>query len=255
MLRVNAAKNNPPELFIEENEAAEALVASGDLPEAAKKLVEIVELDPNNHRAYNTIGVIAWMRKAWKDAYGMFVKAVAIKPDYADGLINLFDAALKLHRVAEIEPLFEKALSIRPNDEEIKIIHKSILGEGDGVYQSERALRIGAYNPRIDEAQALLDDGKLHEAMAKYLTINDEEGPSAKVFSGLGIISYYQQRFSDAFSLFVESIKLDPTSYDNFLNLLDAAKACGKESDAKELFKLYVKHFPFLKDIAGEFKA
>jgi tetratricopeptide (TPR) repeat protein len=185
----------------------------------------------------------------------MFIKAAAIRPDYTDALINAFDAALKLRCVDDIEPLFEKAKSLRPRDEEIAIIHESILREGDGIYQSERALRIGRYNPRIDEAQALLDDGKLYEAMAKYLKINDEEGPSGKVFSGLGVISYYQKRYGDAFSLFVESIKLDPTSLENFLNLLDAAKACGKENDAKNIFSLYLKQFPFLREIAKEFEA
>jgi hypothetical protein len=75
------------------------------------------------------------------------------------------------------------------------------------------------------------------------------------VFSGLGVISYYQKRYGDAFSLFVESIKLDPTSLENFLNLLDAAKACGKENDAKNIFSLYLKQFPFLREIAKEFEA
>jgi Flp pilus assembly protein TadD len=64
MSKDNPDTFNPPALFAEENEAAEALVSAGNLPEAAKKLVEIVELDPDNHRAYNTIGIIAWMRKA-----------------------------------------------------------------------------------------------------------------------------------------------------------------------------------------------
>ena len=245
--------NSSPELFTEENEAAEALIASGDLPAAAKNLVEIVELDPNNARAYNAIGVIAWMRSAWKDAYSMFIKAIAIRPDYTDALINAFDAALKLHCIVEIQPLFEKAASLHPRDEEVSIMYESIVREGDGIYQSERALRIGTYNPRIDEAQQLLDDGKLHEALARYMSINDEEGPSARVFSGLGVISFYQRRYDDAYTLFLESLKLDPTSYENFFNLLDAAKACDRVDDAKKIFALYLKHFPFLKKIEHEF--
>jgi len=253
MARDNLPLNDAPELFSEENDAAEALIASGDLSSAARKLVDIVELDPNNCRAYNAIGIIAWMRSAWTDAYAMFIKAVTIRPDYTDAFINAFDAALKLHCVADVQPLFEKAASLHLPAEEIAVIYESILREGDGIYQSERALRIGTFNPRLDEAQALLDDGKLHEAMAEYLKINDEEGPSARVFSGLGVISYYQRRYGDAFTLFVEAIKLDPTAYENFFNLLDAAKACGKENHAREIFALYVKHFPFLKDIEQEF--
>ncbi len=242
------------ELFTEENSRAEEFIAAGDLPAAAKLLVDIIELDPNNYRTYNNFGIIAWMRKAWEDAYGMFKKALEIKPDYVDGLMNLFDAALKLRRVADVRPVFERAQAQRPHDEEIKIILDGIIREGDDIYRSERGLRIGAFDPDIEKAQALLEEGKLHEAMVTYLNINDTKGPSEQVFSGLGIISFYQQRYGDAFSLFAEAIKLNPTSKENFLNLLDAAQACGKRDDAKRLFEVYVKNFPFLKEIARNFE-
>lgn len=254
MSRIHHEHTNPSELFTEENGKAEALIAGGNLPEAAKILVDIIELDPENYRAYSNIGIIAWMRKAWEDAYSMFIKAVSIRPDYTDGLINLFDATLKLHRVREMVPLLEKALSINPHNEELKVLQEAIQKEGDGIYSSERGLHIGRHNPRIDEAQALLEEGKLNLAMEKYIKINDEEGPSAKVFSGLGVISFYQQRYSDAFSLFMEAIKLNPTSREDFLNLLDAAKACGKAADAKKIFKVYQQNFSTLDAIAGEFE-
>jgi tetratricopeptide (TPR) repeat protein len=242
------------ELFTEENGRAEALIAAGDLPAAAKLLVEIIELDPNNHRTYNNFGIIAWMRLAWEDAFGMFKKALEIKPDYIDGLMNLFDAGLKLRRVNDVRPFFEQARTRCPHDEEIKIILESILREGDDIYRTERGLRIGTYDPETAKAQKLLEEGKLHEAMTLFLKINDEKGPSAEVFSGLGVISFYQQRFDDAFSLFVESIKLNPTSKETFLNLLDAAQACGKREAALGIFEVYLKNFPFLKEIAGDFR-
>jgi tetratricopeptide (TPR) repeat protein len=247
-------KNPSGEPFAEENSRAESLIAAGDLPAAAKLLVEIVELDPENYRLYNNFGIIAWMRKAWEDAFSMFKRSIEIKPDYTDGLLNLFDAALKLRRVADIMPFFEKARTLAPHDEEIKIIRESIVQQGDEIYRSERALRIGTFDPDIEEAQALLEEGKLRQAMAKYLKINDEKGPSSPVFSGLGIISYYQERYNDAFTLFVESIKQNPTSKENFLNLLDAANACGRLDDAKRLFAVYLENFPFLKEIAKNFE-
>jgi tetratricopeptide (TPR) repeat protein len=242
------------ELFAEENSRAEGLIEAGDLPAAAKLLVDIIELDPENFRTYNNFGIIAWMRKAWEDAWGMFKKALEIKPDYTDALMNLFDAALKLRRVALAAPFFEKASSLLPHNEEIRIIHESIVKEGDDIYRSQRALRIGVFDPQIEEARALIEEGKLREAMVKFLKINDTKGPSAPVFEGLGIISFYQQRYSDAFSLFAEAIKLNPTSKDNFLNLLDAARACGKTEDAKKIFAVYLENFPFLREIAKDFE-
>jgi tetratricopeptide (TPR) repeat protein len=254
MTQSNSEDYKKNELFTEENDDAEALLTSGNMAGAARKLVEIVELDPCNYRAYNTIGLIAWIRKAWQDALGMFLKSVNLKPDYTDALLNLFDAALKLHCVWEIEPFFKRAGLLRPFDQEIKTIHQCIISEGDGIYKSERALRIGTYNPRLDAAEALIAEGNFDDATKQFIKIHDAEGPSDRGFCGLGVISFHQQRYADAFSLFAESVKLNPTSCDNFLNMLDAAKACGRQNDAKALFQSYLNKFPFLKELETKFE-
>jgi tetratricopeptide (TPR) repeat protein len=254
MTEINPSADARQERFTEENRRAEELISDSDLPAAAKILVDIIAKDESNYRAYNNIGIIAWMQKGWEDAYSMFKKAIHIRPDYADALINLFDAGLKLRRILEILPFFEKAVALAPDSEEIRIIRDSIVSQGDGIYKSERGLVVGVYNPRIDEAQQLIADGKLYLATEKLLKINDEEGQSAEVLSGLGVISYYQNRYEDAFTLFSEAIKLNPTSRDNFLNLLDAAKGCGKVETARALFESYRHDFRFLESIAKNFE-
>ena len=100
----------------------------------------------------------------------------------------------------------------------------------------------------------MLEDGQLNQAMEQYLLVNDEEGPNAEVFNGLGIISFYQKRYKDAFTLFFESIKLNPLDPDTYLNFLDAAKECGNLEAAKKLFELNSTEFPELKKIAPEFE-
>ncbi|MBD3346418.1 MAG: tetratricopeptide repeat protein [Chitinivibrionales bacterium] len=246
--------DTPQIRFLDENKKAEGFIAAGNYPEAAKILVDIVEKDPDNWRAYNNMGIISWLRNAWRDAYTMFLKSVILKPDYTDALINLFDAGLKLKKVNEILPYFENALKIKPDQEEVRVITESIKEQGDDIYMSERALTLGIYNPRIEEANLLLEEGQLNQAMQLYLQINDIEGPNADAFCGLGIISFYQNRYEDAFSLFLESIKLNPIAKDTFLNLLDAAKECGRVEDAKKLFNHYSEHFETLKVLAPEFE-
>lgn len=255
MAETNAAPSPSGEMFVEENQQAEQFISAGDLAAAARVLVDIVGKDPANHRAYNNIGIVSWMRKAWEDAYSMFKKSTDFKHDYADALVNLFDAALKLRRIPDALPCFERALAANPGLQEMRLIRDSIVEQGEGIYKSERGLIVGIYNPRVEEAQALIAEGKLFAAMEKLLKVNDEEGPSAEVFSGLGVISYYQQRFDDAFTLFAESIKLNPTSRDDFLNLLDAAKSCGRVPEAKEMFNRYLDRFQHLKTIAPDFDA
>ncbi|MDD5673675.1 MAG: tetratricopeptide repeat protein [Chitinivibrionales bacterium] len=237
-----------------ENKRAEDFITQGDLAAAARILVDIIEKDPGDARAYNNIGLISWTRHAWEDAHNMFKKAADLKPDYTDTLINLFDAALKLRRVNDALPYFDRCLKVNPGVEEIKIIRDAIANQGDEIYKSERGLMVGCYNPGIEAADRLVEEGKYMEAMQKYLHINDTEGPSAETYTGLGVVSYYQKRFEDSYQLFYEGIKLNPLNADLFLNFLDAAKACGKAAEAKLIFNEYLRNFPALKPLALDFE-
>jgi tetratricopeptide (TPR) repeat protein len=240
-------------LYQSENQQAEAAIEAGDLPGAARILVAVVEKDPTNWRAYNDIGIISWLQKSWEDSFAMFKRAAELKPDYTDALINLFDACLKLKRIDQGLPLFKKALELNPSDEEMATLVESIESQGEDIYLCERALSLGVYNPRVEEAAKLLQDGKLNEAMAQFIAINDSEGPSAEVFSGLGVIAFYKKEYTDAFSLFLESIKLNPLNTDTYLNLLDAAKMTGHIEDACKVYQIYRKQFAALDAIKQEF--
>lgn len=241
------------EKFERENLQAEDAISSGNFQEAARILVSIVENDPQNWRAFNNLGVLSWARSFWHDAYAMFLKSVSINPIYVDALLNLFDASLKLRKAQEILPFLENALSIDPNLEEIKTIKESIIEQGNNIYFSPKALSIGVYSQILDEAEKELMSGNLLKAMELFLESNDNEGPNARAFGGLGIICYHQKNFEDSLSLFVESIKLNPLDPEMFLNLLDAAKECNKVDFAREIYNQYRKEFPSLEEIASQF--
>jgi tetratricopeptide (TPR) repeat protein len=242
------------ELFIDENSKAEELITTGNHPEAAKILVSIIQQDEQNWRAYNNVGILSWVREHWADAYTMFKKSVEIKPDYADALLNLFDAALKLKKISEVVPLFELAVKTAPDIEDISVILDQIKEQGDDIYICKRALIVGTYSPIITEARKFLDNGDYINALALFLKSNDTEGPSAAAFCGMGIVSFHQEKYIDAFRLFIESIKLNPLDSDTYLNLLDAAKACDMVDDAKKIFEIYIKELPELENIAPAFR-
>ena len=241
------------EHFKEENIQAEEAITAGKLSEAAAILVNIVENDSQNWRAFNNMGILSWAQKAWNDAFTMFLKSVTLRPDYTDALVNLFDAALKLKKIHDVAYLFEDACSINPDSEEIQILRDSIREEGEGIYTSKRAYIVGIYNPLIEEAKKELESGNLYRAMDLFLQANDADGPSADSFCGLGIISYYQERYEDAFVLFMESIKLNPIDPDVYMNLLDAAKASNRVKEARDFFSVYRKEFSELSVLDDSF--
>lgn len=251
---MDSQKTIPEERFREENINAEEAIKNKEYQTAARILVSIVEKDPQNWRAFNSMGILSWDRKFWNDAFLMFQKSVSLYPEYVDGLMNLFDASLKLKKADEVLQYFEKALELNPDLEEIRIIRDSIAEQGDNIYTSVRAHSIGIYSPVIEEADKELEKGDLISAMKKYLEANDTEGPNAAAFCGLGVISYHQKRYKDAVSLFVESLKLNPTEPDTYLNMLDAAKECNMTKLAKEIYDLYRNEYPVLEKISEKFE-
>lgn len=245
-VRIMSSDNSPAERFVEENRKAEEAITEHNLPEAAEILVKIVDEDPQNARAYNNMGIISWAQKCWEDAYTMFLKSVSLDITYADGLVNLFDAALKLKKIPEIIPWFESAHTTDTSNEEIALLLDTMRSQGDEIYVSKRALSIGTYNPLIEEAKKELETGNVIKAMELFLKVNDESGPDAAALYGLGIVSFYQKRYNDAVVMFIESLKINPLDPDTYLNLLDAAQACNRTGDAVTVFQTYRKEYPEL---------
>jgi len=243
-----------PERFTAENTEAEDHISSGDLSGAADILVRIIEKDPVNWRAFNNLGIISWTQEKWMDAYVMFCKSVSLNATYADALVNLFDAGLKLRKVKNVLPYFDQALAADNTLEEIKIIRDSAVNLGDDIYLSARAVSIGTWSATTEAAEKELEAGNLFKAMELFLKSNDEEGPSAPAYNGLGIISFYQQRYEDAYKLFLESIKLNPGDGETLLNLLDAARIIGRLKEAKDVFAVCRKEYPGLEAIEAEFE-
>ncbi len=128
--------------FIEENKKAEKLIEAKEFPAAAKVLVSIVDSDPNNARAFNNMGIIAWNRGEWKEAFITFKHTCLLQPDYVDALINLFDASLKLNCVDAVLPILKKGQEMLPKQEDIQAVVAGIEEQGDQIYSSERALRV-----------------------------------------------------------------------------------------------------------------
>ena len=107
--------------YVAQNQLAEGYIETGDLPKAADVLVRIIDADPDNYRAYNNLGLVAWEKEDWDDAFRLFRKALTIRADYNDALVNLFDAAVKLRSVQETLPWFDKALAIDWNLDEVRL--------------------------------------------------------------------------------------------------------------------------------------
>ena len=234
---------------IKENEAAEEQIIAGNLPQAAAILMDIIDSDPKNSRAYNNLGVIAWEMENWYDALGLFKEALKQKPDYADAASNLFNVALKLHKINEVRDIIIKCSDLLPYDEDMEDLGTALREDGDDIYYCGRGLQHGYYHPNIEKADSLVEQGEYDEATLLYLDMLEKEGDIAECYNGLGVIAFYRKNHSDAFTLFVEALKFNPVNRDYFLNLFDVAQIIDRVDDALKVFYACKEHYPLLEEL------
>lgn len=71
---------------------------------------KVLELDPNNHEAYNNIGNILTHKKLHKDAILHYIKAINLKPNYAKAYYNLANALSEFNMKNEAIEAYKKAI-------------------------------------------------------------------------------------------------------------------------------------------------
>jgi tetratricopeptide (TPR) repeat protein len=227
-------------------------ICDKDYKNAMSILVEIIDEIPDCALAYNYLGIIAWEEKRWEDCYGLFKEAVTLDNKNEDAINNLVDAAFKLHKINDIMKLVEKSVHENPESKELSEIYNVLSDKDNDIYKCDRALYIGYYHPLIEEGDNLIKQGSYDEARVKYIEAFDAAGPSAEAYNGLGIVSFNAREYRDAFLLFFESLKNNPTNIDTFLNFFDSAKSCGEEETALKVYDMLVAAYPHLEQIREE---
>ncbi len=94
----------------------EALFAEGKIEEAEKYFSRLLENDPTNTEILNNLGVIFHRQANSEKAEGYFLKALAIKEDYLDPLLNLADLYQTAKRWKEAAHQLEKCIAIDDQD-------------------------------------------------------------------------------------------------------------------------------------------
>ncbi len=94
----------------------EALFAEGKIEEAKKYFSGLLENDPTNTEILNNLGVIFHRQANIERAEDFFLKALAIKEDYPDSLLNLADLYQNAKRWKEAALQLERCIAIDDQD-------------------------------------------------------------------------------------------------------------------------------------------
>ncbi|KAA3601593.1 MAG: hypothetical protein DWQ06_08230 [Calditrichaeota bacterium] len=137
-----------------------------------------------------------------------------IKPDYADGFVNLGISLIQNSKIQEAKKNSLKALEIDENCVRAKI-------------QLGRILQL---------------EGDLDEAESKFKEVLTDFPLARNVILNLGRTQYLRKKYSDAVQTFNKLLEIDPERKDAHFNLMLCYKEIGdleKTKEHKELFEKY----------------
>lgn len=82
------------------------------LAQASRCFLDVVDRKPYHDRAFNGLGVIAYYRENFPDAFALFQHAVELNPLNVDAVLNWYDAAKRLNRTQEVKPFLENIAQV-----------------------------------------------------------------------------------------------------------------------------------------------
>ncbi len=211
----------------------ERLLREGMIQEASAVFRNVLEADPEDFEALCDMGVIAFYARDYEQAFGWFMKSLALAPTVQDTLVNMFDTALKLRRVEQIVPLLRKAVQMRPELADISAILAQIERKGPTIYDLNNFDDFDVVEESYKKGLTHLEAAQLPQASRYFLEVVDGKPYHDRAFNGLGVIAYYRGNFADAFALFQHAVQLNPLNVDAVLNWYDTAKKMNRILDVK----------------------
>lgn len=155
-----------------------------------QQLSELIAKEPNNHEAYNQLGIL-YVNKDTKKAYRCFKRAVELKPDYSLALYNLANIYKTLNQSRAAIGHYQRALKLDPS------LHQAYFNIG--VILLERGLFEDA---SCYFREALKVNPNYHQAL-----------------TNLGVCLYHTTKVYEAIDYYKRAIELNPNNADAHFNL------------------------------------
>ena len=221
------------------------------LEEAQIVYNKILEVNPDNLKVLNNLGLIFQNKQNYKKAISYYERAIEINSNYADAHNNLGNTHTTLGENQKAKNCYEKAIKIDPN---YAIAHNNLglvckrLGyiEKSRVY-CKKAIEI---SPNFLEAHSNLGTiyqelGEYQKAKACYEKAIQINPNVAQIHNNLGVIFFYSlKEYQKAKDCYKKAIEIDPSCNDALNNLGVLFKTIGEYQNAKKCYETSIKINP-----------
>lgn len=210
--------SDPNELSLEE--ILYASVVSEDAAEQEKIFKTAVKLYPDDYRAYNNLGVLAYNKGDYKQASSYFNKAVSLAPTAPEVNVNLGYIALVDGNVADAEAYMAKGASAKVGDEALGNLYIA-----QGQYSRASTLLHGQATNSAALAQILNKD----YSTAKT-TLASIKNPDADTYYLTAVLGARTDNASLLYDGLKKAVQLDRSMAAKALGDLEFAKYINSDS-------------------------
>ncbi len=247
----------------------EALFAEGEIEEAEKCFLELLNENPEDTEVLNNLGVISHTKGNFEKAEDYLLKALAVKKDHLDALQNLADLYQSAKRWKEASVQLEQYMAINDQDpnlcNQLGVVYLEMGDTEKARIALEKSLEL---NPdqetvrdslkvlekktspsmdckrEIEKGKTLVAEGKIEEAEKCFLEIVKHDSKNAEAYSNLGIISFKRQDFEQALDYFTKALEIDPFHKDAILNYSALLKNTNRFFESTFILEKAIKRFP-----------
>jgi Flp pilus assembly protein TadD len=170
--------------------------AKGEIPEARNYLRDLLDVEPDNWKAHNALGVLADLEEEFTDARNHYVEALKLRPDLALLWNNMGYSVYLLGDLENAEVYMRRALELDP-----------------------------------DHHAAKLNLALVHVRQAEYaeaLAVLARDDDLATAYTNLGYLSFRIGEFEKAEGFLLEAISQSPTYNQSAHSYLAAARQASE---------------------------
>ncbi|MEH1842754.1 MAG: tetratricopeptide repeat protein [Nostoc sp.] len=229
--QIVVAQNNIEQLFQQGN-AAETV---GNNSQAETIWRQVLQLEPNNGKAYNNLGNALRRQEKLEEALAAHQKALEINKNDAEAYVGIRNVAIayynlgivlyKQNKLVDAVAAFQKVIQLNPKDAYAYYnLGKALLFQNklvDAVAAFQKAIQLDPNNVTayINLGTALYKQKKLVDAVAAFQKAIELKPNLAIAYNNLGIALYKQNKLDGAVAAFQKVIQLKPNIPDAYIHL------------------------------------
>ena len=194
-------------------EDCKTIPVTATAPTRSQGFEESIVPDPADWERWNDYGIGLLLQGDLKGAERAFEVVTRVRPDYADGWVNVARARIEEGNTEPSKPMLAKAVALDPSLGSAHYFEGLVL-KADGDYA-------GAYREFALAARRYPDDRVNRNQMGRML--------------------FLERRYSDAVAEFERTLSIDPEDLEAHYNLMLCYRGLGKETPAAREEQLYLR--------------